>query len=112
MIYSRAFSGSRAPARPWGRGWLGHILHLKLGPILRCMTYTLSWTLETNADQGNMTYNTDLAQYMHILVCRNKNDFCNYELFVKFRKENVRSMVKLRPHTGAIASTITLRKCV
>ena len=21
MIYSRAFSGSRAPARPWGRGW-------------------------------------------------------------------------------------------
>ena len=36
----------------------------------------------------------------------------NYELFVKFRKENVRSVVKLRPHTGAIASTITLRKCV
>ena len=86
------------------------ILHLKLGPSLRCRTYTLSWTLETNADQGNMTYNTNLAQYIYSYA-EIKMIFVT-ELFVKFRKENVRSMVKLRPHTGATASTITLRKCM
>ena len=55
-----------------------------------------------------MTYNTDLAQYIYLYAEIYKNYFCNYELFVKFCKENVRSMVKLGPHTGAIASSTSL----
>ena len=49
-----------------------------------------------------MTYNTDLAQYIYSYA-EIKMIFVTNELFGKFRKENVRSMVKLRPHTGAIA---------
>ena len=64
----------------------------------------VSWTLKTNADQGNMTYNTDLAQYIYSYA-EIKMIFVTMNYFVKFRKENVRSMVKLRPHTGAIASS-------
>jgi hypothetical protein len=52
----------------WTLSWvlsrLEHILHLELGPILPCKTYTLSWALGKN-DQGNISWNTDLAQHIY-----------------------------------------------